>query len=558
MSEENFFEEVIRLVKSGSLSKDQITRLKLRLCKAHGVKRIPTDIEIMLHAKKEDLPLLKRFLQTKPMRTQSGVAVCAIMSKPFRCPHGSCLMCPSRTAEGVPQSYTGREPATMRAMRNNFDPYLQVFNRLEQYVVLGHSPEKIELIIMGGTFPSFPKKYQEEFVTLAFKAMNDFSDLFYRKGEFDIAGFKEFFELPGRVASEKRTKSIQAKLLRLKKKADVKLEREQARNEKSHIKCVGLTIETRSDYGRLEQGNELLRLGCTRVELGIQSVYDDVLAKIERGHGARENIEAIETLKDLGFKLNFHYMIGLPGSSMERDLLGFRQVFSNPMYRPDMLKIYPCMVVKESRLYGLYRKGKYKPLTTEQAAKLIAEMKQFVPPYCRIMRVQRDIPTYATVAGVDRTNLRQYVNYIMEEKGIKCRCIRCREIKGNARLGKAKIKFLKYVASNGTEFFIAAEDREHLIGFCRLRFPGRALRSEITGDSALIRELHVYGPAVAIGEEGDVQHRGIGKQLLQRAEQIAKKNGKKKMIIISGVGVRGYYRKLGYKRNGPYMSRQLA
>jgi len=555
MSEENFFNDIIRLVKSGSLSKDQITRAKIRLCKAHGVKRIPTDIEIMLHAKKEDVPLLNKSLKTKPMRTQSGVAVCAIMSKPFRCPHGSCLMCPSRTAKGVPQSYTGREPATMRAMRNNFDPYLQVFNRLEQYAVLGHSPEKIEMIVMGGTFPSFPKKYQEDFVKFAFKAMNDFSDLFYRNGGFDIIKFREFFELPGQVASGKRTKSIQGRLLKLKGRTT--LQKEHSRNEKSRIKCVGLTIETRSDYGRLEQGNEMLRLGCTRVELGIQSVYDDVLASIERGHGTRENIEAIEILRDLGFKLNFHYMIGLPGSSMERDLLGFRQMFSNPMYRPDMLKIYPCLVVRESRLYNLYKNGKFKPITTAQAAKLIAEMKQFVPPYCRIMRVQRDIPTYATVAGVDRTNLRQYVSEVMKKEGITCRCIRCREIKGSARFGKVKISVLKYRASNGTEFFISAEDQKHLLGFCRLRFPGRALRSEITGDSALIRELHVYGPAAAIGEEGDVQHRGIGRSLLHRAEQIAKKNGKKKMIIISGVGVRGYYKRLGYRKQGPYMVKKI-
>lgn len=555
MSEKDFFAEIIDLVKTGRLSKDQITRAKIKLCKGHNVRNIPTDIEIMLNANTQDLPSLKKYLQTKPMRTQSGVAVCAIMSKPIKCPHGACIMCPSRTKEGIPQSYTGKEPATMRAIRNKFDPYLQVFNRLEQYVVLGHSPEKIDMIMMGGTFPSFPKKYQEDFVKYAFKAMNDFSGMFYYRGDFDIDKFKEFFMLPGRVQSKERTRKIQAKLLALKGKTT--LEKEHMRNEKSKIKCVGLTVETRSDYGKLKQGNELLRLGATRVELGIQSVYDEVLSKIERGHDVKENLSAIETLRDLGFKLNFHYMIGLPGSSEKMDLLGFRQMFDNPIYRPDMLKIYPCMVVKDSKLYHVYKRGEYNPIGIDAAANLIAEMKQHVPPYCRIMRVQRDIPTYATIAGVNRTNLRQYVDLAMKKKGITCRCIRCREIKGNERIGKPKIHLFKYAASGGTEFFISADDKEHLIGFCRLRFPAKLLRKEITGKTALIRELHVYGPAVPIGEEGDVQHRGIGKQLLTFAENIARKNGKTQMIIISGVGVRGYYRKFGYNKNGPYMVKQI-
>ncbi len=557
MSEKLFFMDMIEVVKSGNLDKDQITKLKLKLCRKHKCKRIPTDIEIMLNADEQDIPVLKRFLLTKPTRTISGVAACAIMSKPIKCKHGACLMCPSRTKKGVPQSYTGKEPASMRAMRNKFDSYMQVINRLEQYIVLGHPPEKIELIIMGGTFPSFAKNYQENFIMNAFKAMNDFSDMFYKKKRFDIVKFKGFFELPGKVDSTKRTRIIQKKMLTLKNKNKKKLEHEHARNEKSKIKCVGMTIETRADYGKLKHGNEMLKLGCTRIELGIQSVYDDVLKKIERGHGVKENIKAIETLKDLGFKLNFHYMPGLPGSSIKKDLLGFKKLFNDPAYKPDMLKIYPCMVIKDSKLYKLYKQGKFKPLNTKQAAELIANMKTHVPKYCRIMRVQRDIPTYATVAGVDRTNLRQYVHEVMKKKGTTCSCIRCREIKANARIGRVKIKVYGYDASNGKEFFVSAEDNKHLLGFTRLRFPSQSLRKEITRHSALIRELHVYGPAVSIGKSGKVQHTGVGRKLMQKAEQIAKKNKKNKILVISGVGVRGYYRKLGYSKQGQYMVKTI-
>lgn len=565
-----FFQEIIETIKQKPHSKTDISRLKLKLCAKHKLKRVPTDIEILLNSDDEDVPKLKKCLMTKPTRSISGVAVVAIMCRPHKCPHGKCNICPGGINShfgDVPQSYTGNEPATMRALRHNFDPYLQVFNRLEQYIVAGHIPDKVELIIMGGTFPSTNRNYQKGFVKLALKAMNDFSMLFFRKDAIDIPKFKDFFELPGAVGDDLRIRSIQQKLEKIKDVPKSSLEKEQARNESAKVKCVGLTVETRPDYGRLKHGNFALELGATRVELGIESVFDDVLAKMERGHDVNESVKSIRELKDLGFKLNFHYMLGLPGSSPWRDLEGLKKLFESPDFRPDMLKIYPCMVLKGTKLYDLWKKGKYHPLTTGHAASMICEFKRHVPKYVRIMRIQRDIPTFQTEAGVDRTNLRQYVGELCEKNNIKCRCIRCREVGRAKSLGKVSITVEQYEASKGQEFFIAAEDTRNdvIVGFARLRFPSKPRRKEITKESAIIRELHVYGETAAIGEKSGKrgkagtkhQHRGYGKLLLEKAEDIARQHMKNKIIIISGIGVRDYYRKLGYKREGPYMVKRL-
>jgi elongator complex protein 3 len=549
MGEESFYKELASVLKQRKIGKIELSQLKIKLCKKHGMKNIPTDIQLLLNTNIK--------FTTKPSRTGSGVAVIAIMTAPMKCPHGKCIFCPGGPKSefgDVPQSYTGKEPATMRGIRNFYDPYFQVFNRLEQYVVMGHSPEKAELIIMGGTFPSFPKSYRDYFIKFAFKAMNDFSRMFYKKNMFDIEKFKSFFELPGPVGDPTRTKNVHAKLKKL--KGTCTLISEQKKNQKSNIRCVGLTVETRPDYGKLKQANDMLRLGATRVEIGVQSVYEDVLVKVERGHSVADTIESIQILKDLGFKINAHYMPGLPGVDRTRDLAGMKQLFENPDFRPDMLKIYPCMVVKGTKLFDMYKKGEFHPISAEQAAEVIAEFKRYVPKYVRIMRVQRDISSKEIEAGVKRTNLRQYIDVQLKNKGIVCQCIRCREPK-TAELKNAKILVYEYPASKGTEFFISAENKENLFGFCRLRFPSSFLRKEITKDSALLRELHVYGSAAGLGEEGEVQHKGLGKQLLKTAEGIAKANKKKKIVVISGIGVRPYYKKLGYKLEGPYMVKNI-
>ncbi len=475
---QDFFNEIIAFVKNNNPSKEKLAKEKVRLCAKHCMKKIPTDIEILLNARKEYLSALKKFLHTKPTRTISGVAVVAIMTKPMPCPHGKCTQCPGGVSSffgDVPQSYTGKEPATLRAIRNNYDSYLQVFNRLEQYVVLGQNPEKVELIIMGGTFPSFPRDYQEEFVFYAFKAMNDFSILFYdKKAELDIEKFKNFFELPGIVGSADRVSNIQKKLFALQKKNNDKKERlefEQKINETSNIRCIGMTIETRPDYAKLEYANEMLRMGCTRVEVGVQSIYDNALDNINRGHDVKESVLATRTLKDLGFKINYHMMLGLPGVSLIQETESLKRLFDDERFRPDMLKLYPCMVLKGTRLYDDWKIGHYKPLTTEQAARIIIDFKKHVPKYVRIMRVQRDIPTKMTEAGVDMTNLRQHIAGMMHKEGAKCNCIRCREIKNNEIKGKIELKVEDYNASEGQEYFISLENKDKIIGFCRLRFP---------------------------------------------------------------------------------------
>lgn len=658
-----YFKELISILKQTPLPERNVNRIKMDLCKKHHVRNIPTNIQILLNADEKDLQKLA-YLQVKPTRTISGVSVIALMTKPFPCPHtkegnkvrrfegkmvkgfegrkanklfplsslqtsvlsnsqtfkpsnlksvGPCIFCPGGPKSefgNVPQSYTGREPSTMRGIRNKFDSYLETMNRLEQYVVLGHNFDKIELIIMGGTFTSMPKRYIKNFILYAFKALNDFSNMFFYKcgknEKFNVVKFRRFFLLPGDVGDAKRTKVIQQKLLTLKAKVNGKLtrrklnittkktaqrttlEKEQKENETAKIRCVGLTIETRPDCVTLKEANEMLRLGATRVEIGVQTVYDDVLNKINRGHTTKESINATKLLKDLGFKINYHVMPGLPGVNYKRDLNSLKTLFKDERYRPDMLKIYPCMVMKGTKLYEEWKQGRFTPITTELAAKLIAEFKKHVPTYVRIMRVQRDIPTYLTEAGVDKTNLRQYVEKLMNEKRIRCRCIRCREVghvfkKYGNLPKKVELVVREYNASNGKEFFISFEDvkQDILLGFCRLRFPGkdankdannlfRKLRKEITKDSALIRELHVFGEAVEIGKRDrdskktetnedatTTQHKGLGKKLLEKAESIAKAHNKNKIIVISAIGTREYYKKLGYKFEGVYMVKNL-
>ncbi len=556
-------QEITELIKSNQIQdQESLNEIKQEMAKKHKLSKTPTNIEILISLPKEKVADFKKILLSKPTRTISGVSPVAIMTAPSKCPHGKCTFCPGGLNSpwgDVPQSYTGHEPATMRGIRNDYDAYLQVFNRLQQYVLMGHSFDKIEIIIMGGTFTATEKEYQEEFVYGLFKAMNDFSDLLFDvQGEFDFLKFKDYFELPGDMYDQEREQKIKQKLLELKQRTKTTLEEEQLRNEISHIRCVALCIETKPDWGFLEHGNEMLRQGCTRVELGIQSVYDDVLKCVHRGHTAADSINSIQILRDLGFKINFHYMPGLPLTDYERDMAGMRQLFTDPDYKPDMIKLYPCMVAPGTALYYQYKKGEFTPISTEEAAKRVAEFYTFVPEYCRIQRVQRDVPTKYWEAGVDRTNLRQFTD---EKYDNKSRDIRAREPKGkDINWDQVEIKVMEYDASKGKEFFISAEDVENdlLIGFCRLRFPFEFLRAEITPTSALLRELHVYGTATAIGDEGLVQHKGWGRKLMQKAEEIALAQGKNKMVVISGVGVRKYYEeKLGYVKEGPYVVKEL-
>ena len=642
--------EIIEEVKkSGTNSQRDLNKIKLKVLhkyKAENkIAHIPKNADILFAASDEDREKYRELFSLKPVRTISGVAPIALMSDPYPCPHtmkgiGPCSYCPGGPGSpfgDTPQSYTGKEPSTRRSIRNFYDPYLVVFNRLEHYVVMGKLPDKVEIIIQGGTFTFFPKIYQEYFVKYIFKAMNDFSYLFFDEfGNIDNEKFKQFFEVPRKISEDdKRISSVQKKCMFLKyldlsKKEDlekaeekffskpdenleikdeesnadddkveimtptgsmqaieisnnaniiaikkvhqkvkslddssVSLKKVQDENETSFIRCVGLTIETKSDFGKLFHGNLMLELGCTRVEIGLQSIYDEVLKATNRGNTVADNIESLRILKDLGFKINCHYMPGLPLTTKEMDEKGLRELFSNPDYMPDMLKIYPCMVMEGTKLYDDWKAGKFTPLTTKEAAEIIAEGKRTVPKWCRIMRVQRDIPTYATEAGVDRTNLRQYVDEVCKQRGIKCKCIRCREAGFNSKadINNSQLTVTEYESSHGKEFFVAAEDLENdaLFGYCRLRFPSQFLRPEITEKSAIIREIHIYSSAVQIGKKSDdsFQHRGLGRGLLLKSEEIARQNGKNKMVIISAIGSRPYFRKFGYEQEGPYMAKLL-
>jgi len=558
---ETYYEELIREIISKKLDLTKSLKLRRELARKYNPNVFPSIIQIICYADDKQLPKLKHLI-TKPARTISGVSVIAIMTKPIKCPHGKCIPCPGGPESffgSVPQSYTGKEPATMRAIRNSYDPYLQVFNRLQQYVLMDRTPDKVELIIMGGTFPSFPKDYQEEFVKYAFKALNDFGKMFYKKDVLQFEKFKKFFELPGDMNDKIREENIRKKVLKLKNKCN--LESEQRKNEKAKLRCVALCVETRSDYCGKKEIDQMLKLGVTRVELGVQTVYDEVLEKIERGHTVKDSIKATQLLKDSFIKVGFHMMPGLFGSDKEKDVQMFKELFSNQDFMPDALKIYPCMVLKGTKLYDLWKKGDFKPLTTEEAVSIISDAKKNVPKFCRILRIQRDIPTKVTEAGVGLTNLRQKVQEFMQNNNIKCNCIRCREPR-DKEIDYDNVQLLRYDydSSNGKEVFLSFEDVKNdiLLGFCRLRKPYKPFRKEITKNSVGIRELHVYGEAAQIGQKGRVQHKGYGKELLSEAERIAKKEfNAKKILIISGIGVKNYYSHLGYKKDGTYMSKKF-
>lgn len=513
-------EVIAELIVTGRInSRESLERIKKKLSDKYRCK-IPKNSEILRKIPIELREKYSSLLVKKPSRSLSGVSVIAVMSSPHPCPHGSCLYCPEGVKINVPQSYTGREPASLRAIQNNYDPYMQVKSRLEALKSIGHPTDKIELIIMGGTFPARDKKYQEEYVKRCFDALNG-SD---------------------------SPNLHSAHLL----------------NENSSNRCIGLTIETRPDYFTYEEVDFSLELGATRVEIGVQIVDDYVLSRNERGHGVKEIVEATRIAKDAGFKVCYHIMPGLPYSTKENDLEKFKLIFEDEKFRPDMLKIYPTLVVENSKLYELWKRGEYKPLSEEEAIELISQMKKIVPPYVRIQRIQRDIPSNLIVDGVKRGDLRELIKIHMERMGWKCRCLRCREVgrKSHNEL-KPEINIIEYKASEGKEFFIGFEDLEAdvNIGYVRLRFPSEKFHRPEIYDSAIIREIKIFGREVEIGkrvqDDKVWQHKGIGRVLMERSEDIARSAGYRRIVVISGVGAREYFRKLGYERLGVYMAKKI-
>jgi len=506
----------------GCRDPSELLRLKKDLARRHGLKAIPKNSDLLPYVRGD----VRELLVIKRVRSASGITVIPMVTEPYPCPHGRCVYCPGGTEEGVPQSYGREEPAIKRALGLNFDPYLQVKRRMEQLERMGHRISKVELIVMSGTFLFMPKRYKSWFIKRGFDALN----------------------------------GIDAK----------DLEEAKRLNERAEIRNVGLSIETRPDWCGEEHVDEMLSYGATRVEIGVQILDDEVYRLVKRGHTVEDVARAFRVAKDAGFKIVAHMMPGLPGSDYEKDIRSFSTLFEDERFKPDMLKIYPTLVFKGTELYEMYKRGEYRPYGLDETVGLIADVKEMVPKWVRIMRIHREFPARDIVAGVKRGDLRVLVQEELKRRGKRCRCIRCREVgmkelKEGVRPDPDRFRLMReeYTASKGIELFLSYEDPEidALIGMVRLRIPSEeAHRPEIREKrSSIVRELRVYGEVVPIGERGGGwQHRGYGALLMKEAERISKEEfDVKRVVVISAVGTREYYRKLGYRRLGPYMAKEL-
>jgi len=458
---------------------------------------------------------LEKLLKKKPIRSLSGIVNISVLTKPYPCP-GKCIFCP--TEKGFPKSYLSGEPAAERAKSLKFDPFLQVKKRIEMLKIAGHPTDKIELRIVGGTFSFYPKRYQTWFIKRCFDAAN-----------------------------EKYSKS---------------LKEAQGKNEKAKNRIVGISIETRPDFVKKEEIKRWRKLGVTLVEIGVQSVFDDILKKNETGLNTKIIAKATKILKDSGFKVLYHLMPNLLGSSLKKDFECFKIVFSDERFKPDWIKIYPTVVVKKTKLYKLWKEKKYKSYSDKELIELLIKIKSILPYWVRVTRILRDIPSQKIVAGCKISNLREIVKKEMEKRNLICHCIRCREVREKYNL-KEKVYLFRedYRASEGKEIFLSFEtkNRKKLFSYLRLRIPSKDVFLSVLKNSAIIREIQTFGQLIPVGEKKLApQHRGLGKKLIREAEKIAKEEFKRKRVaIISGVGVREYFRKLGYKLKQTYMIKNL-
>lgn len=520
------------LTTNPQISKDKVTNLKGRIGKKYNYNMVIKNATILGYATSKEKLIITQILKRRKTRTLSGVSVIAIMTKPLPCP-GTCIYCPgsdSQPGEKVAQSYTGREPAAMRSIHNNYDPYLQVQSRIKDLEVIGHDIDKIELIIMGGTFLSTDLNYQESFIKGAIEGV-----------------------IEQRVESLEESKKLA---------------------ETSKRRIVGITIETRPDYCKEKEVDRMLNFGTTRVELGIQTVYNDIYNLVRRGHTSTDSIEAIRIAKDAGLKINAHMMPNLPGASLKSDLGMFDSLFSNADYRPDMLKIYPTVVLKGTELYEWWKQGKHLPYSNEELIDLLANVKKNIPSYVRIQRIMRDIPAYLIEAGCKKSNLRQLVQERLREIDDTCKCIRCREYGISKRkeiidkrsFDEVNLYRLDYEASKGQEIFLSYENNQenYLVGYLRLRKPSElAHRPELNdGKTMIVREIKVVGELVPKDMKpsrlSQIQHRGFGKLLMENAEKISSEEfDVKKLAVISGIGVRDWFYEMGYELDGVYVSKTI-
>ncbi len=493
-------------------SKEELQQLKRRLARSRGIAGIPSDSDVLGRLPPAIREEFVDLLRIKPARTASGVAVVTVMTAPHACPHGVCTFCPGGPRFGTPQSYLGTEPAARRAADHDYDPAAQIVARLRSLQEIGHPTDKVDLIVLGGTFTSLDRGYREWFVKGCLDAMNGFvSD------------------------------SIGAA---------------QEANETAAARCIGLTIETKPDCFLGSEVEASLGLGTTRVELGIQSTHDDILEAVHRGHTDSQSRAAMGRAKAAGLKVGAHIMPGLPGSDCDRDFDSFRTLFEDSDYRPDFLKIYPTLVLPGTALYGLWKSGHYTPLTTEAAVELIARVKAIVPRWCRIQRVQREIGAPEIQDGPKKGDLRLLARDRLRAIGLRCACVRCREVgfRGvEPRPEALTMLRCDYGSSGGHEVFLSIEDPglDVLVAYARLR---------IDAAGATVRELKVFGPMVRIHEAAHDrwQHRGFGRRLMHECERLGREEfGAREIRVTAGVGVRGYYRNLGYELRPPYMVKPL-
>ncbi|KAM4633185.1 elongator complex protein 3 [Polymixia lowei] len=522
-----------QLVEAHEEGKDiNLNKVKTKTSAKYGLSAQPRLVDIIAavppHYRRALVPKLK----AKPIRTASGIAVVAVMCKPHRCPHISftgniCVYCPGgpdSDFEYSTQSYTGYEPTSMRAIRARYDPYLQTRHRVEQLKQLGHSVDKVEFIVMGGTFMALAEEYRDFFIRNLHDALSG------------------------------HTSNNVAEAVRY--------------SERSNTKCVGITIETRPDYCLKRHLSDMLGYGCTRLEIGVQSVYEDVARDTNRGHTVRAVCESFHLAKDAGFKVVAHMMPDLPNVGMERDVEQFIEFFENPAFRPDGLKLYPTLVIRGTGLYELWKTGRYKSYSPSSLVDLVARILALVPPWTRVYRVQRDIPMPLVSSGVEHGNLRELALARMKDMGTECRDVRTREVgiqEIHHKVRPYQVELIRrdYVANGGWETFLSYEDPEQdiLIGLLRLRrCSPQSFRPELKGGVSIVRELHVYGSVVPVSsrDPSKFQHQGFGMMLMEEAERIAREeHGSGKLAVISGVGTRNYYRKLGYELEGPYMVKDL-
>ncbi|XP_044795663.1 elongator complex protein 3 isoform X4 [Bubalus kerabau] len=522
-----------QLIEAHEQGKDiDLNKVKTRTAAKYGLSAQPRLVDIIAAVPPQYRKVLVPKLKAKPIRTASGIAVVAVMCKPHRCPHISftgniCVYCPGgpdSDFEYSTQSYTGYEPTSMRAIRARYDPYLQTRHRIEQLKQLGHSVDKVEFIVMGGTFMALPEEYRDYFIRNLHDALSGHtSNNIYEAVKY---------------------------------------------SERSLTKCIGITIETRPDYCMKRHLSDMLTYGCTRLEIGVQSVYEDVARDTNRGHTVRAVCESFHLAKDSGFKVVAHMMPDLPNVGLERDIEQFTEFFENPAFRPDGLKLYPTLVIRGTGLYELWKSGRYKSYSPSDLIELVARILALVPPWTRVYRVQRDIPMPLVSSGVEHGNLRELAFARMKDLGIQCRDVRTREvgiqeIHHKVRPYQVELVRRDYVANGGWETFLSYEDPDQdiLIGLLRLRkCSEETFRFELVGGVSIVRELHVYGSVVPVSSRDPTkfQHQGFGMLLMEEAERIAREeHGSGKIAVISGVGTRNYYRKIGYRLQGPYMVKTL-